>query len=442
MSLVIKAHDFFAVKDAEIILDGITVISGVNGCGKSTLAKSAYELLFAAINYDSLVSNVIQRSLFEMRQSLRSALTHVSGFIKRIDAVELQRLYRPFVMPIVNDEKYLEFLDSLIQTVSQVPQPLPPSKKKYYESFCRIICESFDRKINENGNAAELLVEFKTKYLDRIDSAEILKSERKTRAFQRQWQELFGQKLDPNLYNVYENEIPIVDAARDVVLLPNSAKNVFYIDTPMSLLDAESCILDDSKKHWRDLNEAIWKTKKFGKPFDFKPKDAGYLLNGSFEWNDEASSLLYQSSDNGPVFDILKHGATGLKSFVIMQSLYRKGLINKNTLLILDEPEAHLHPQWIVHFAKLLVMLRKETQCTFLISSHSTDMVSALKFIAEKELKQKTRFYLAESSNDNPPLYDYTNLDDDIERIFEKFNKSFRLMDSYSEEEIMDLAES
>lgn len=124
-----------------------------------------------------------------------------------------------------------------------------------------------------------------------------------------------------------------------------------------------------------------------------------------------------------------------------MQSLYRKGLINQNTLLILDEPEAHLHPQWIVHFAKFLVMLRKETQCTFLISSHSTDMVSSLKFIAEKELKQKTRYYLADLEDDKRLLYSFKNLNDDIEPIFEKFNKSFRIMDGYSEEnqEIADL---
>ena len=410
----------------------MTIISGINGCGKSTLARSTYELLFAAIKYDDLISKNIQRVLREMKQSLRSAITHLSGFIKRSDAIKLQQMaYRNYRDD--NDEKYCDFIDTLINICTEISPPILSSKRKYYDSFCSILSNIIEKKYDINAKAEDLLEEFKNKYLKIISSADIYKSERKTNIFQHQWTELFGQKLNPSLFNVFENNIPIVDSDRNIVLLPDSVKRVFYIDTPMSLMNSSFFIFDETRKHWEDLNQVIWQSKKLGEPFDFKPTEAGGLLSGNFDWNEDKSTLLYQASNESPAFDVLKQGATGLKTFVIMQSLYREGLINKNTLLILDEPEAHLHPQWIVHYAKFLIMLRKETRCSFLISSHSTDMISALKFIAEKELDKKARFYLADIEDEKKLLYNFKGLDDDIEPIFEKFNKSFKIMDKYSD---------
>ena len=38
----LKIYSFRAVKSADIIIDGITVVTGENGCGKSTLSKLLY----------------------------------------------------------------------------------------------------------------------------------------------------------------------------------------------------------------------------------------------------------------------------------------------------------------------------------------------------------------------------------------------------------------
>ena len=46
----------------------------------------------------------------------------------------------------------------------------------------------------------------------------------------------------------------------------------------------------------------------------------------------------------------LEDTATGFKSFSYILRLLDNGYINSRTLLLIDEPEAHLHPQWIVEF--------------------------------------------------------------------------------------------
>lgn len=104
----------------------------------------------------------------------------------------------------------------------------------------------------------------------------------------------------------------------------------------------------------------------------------------------------------------------------------------KDTLLIIDEPEAHLHPQWIVEYARMIVLLHKEIGVKFFVASHSTDMISAIRCIAAKEeVQDKLNFYLAEDSEGTPYEYTYRDLGLDIDPIFKSFNKSLDKIDEY-----------
>lgn len=433
--LQIKAKDFLAVKEATISLDGITVVSGVNGSGKSTLAKSAYELLFTALNYDDFVERKIERDINEIRLSLRSAITNLSGFVSRGEMLHMSGDIRDGIFSTDNEKTFV-LIDKLIDLCQSVEGSLSSSKQKYYDSFTTVLKSSLDRQYQDEYRASILLELLKQKIIAEQDSSTLMKTERLMDVFQSQWVDLFGQKLNPSLFNVYENDIPIVDGNRNVVLLPNSIKNVFYIDTPMCLSEDRFTFFGIRKKHWLDLNATLKNQAKMGESFDYRSKEDLGILKGDFEWNEDKETFMYRTPDSGPVFDLIKNGATGLKSFVILQTLYRKNLVHSKTLLILDEPEAHLHPQWIVHFARFIVLLRKETGCSFLISSHSTDMINSLSSMSEKELKKGAVFYLAQPDRASKFMYNFHNCGNNIEPLFEVFNKSFRMMDRYTDDAI------
>jgi len=107
-------------------------------------------------------------------------------------------------------------------------------------------------------------------------------------------------------------------------------------------------------------------------------------------------------------------------------------VLNDRSFLIIDEPEAHLHPQWIVEYARFLVLLNKHAGVKLLLASHNPDMVSALKYIAEKENNANIlNFYLAEKEP-NDFTYTYKHLGVDIEEIFNSFNKSYEKLDAYA----------
>ncbi len=129
--------------------------------------------------------------------------------------------------------------------------------------------------------------------------------------------------------------------------------------------------------------------------------------------------------------------AEGIKSFGILQLLNKNRYLNKKYLLILDEPEVHLHPKWQLKMAKLIVKLAKE-EIKILVTSHSPYMIEALKRYSEIEkIEDKTNFYLAENGyikqigNSNSQT---------VAKIFDKLSEPFELfeqMDSNSLENIL-----
>jgi predicted ATPase len=92
----------------------------------------------------------------------------------------------------------------------------------------------------------------------------------------------------------------------------------------------------------------------------------------------------------------LLNTATGIKYFGLFQVLSQNNYLTENTILILDEPENHLHPKWQLKMAEVIVELVKNG-VKVLVNSHSPYMVEALKRYSEVEkIEEKTNFYLAE----------------------------------------------
>ena len=99
--------------------------------------------------------------------------------------------------------------------------------------------------------------------------------------------------------------------------------------------------------------------------------------------------------------------------------------------MIIDEPEAHLHPQWIVSFARILVLLTKELGVRILLASHNPDMVAAIQSIGDKEgIKEMITFYQAYQTT-NPYEYEYKNLGFEVTEIFKSFNIAISRIQDY-----------
>lgn len=144
--------------------------------------------------------------------------------------------------------------------------------------------------------------------------------------------------------------------------------------------------------------------------------------------------MLYYEANNEKEIR-LQQAASGIKCLAILELLYKNNSLNKDTLLVIDGPEVHLHPNLIVDYARLLILLQKNLGLTIFVASHNPDFVSAVRYISKKEKCEKgLSFYVAkkvEKSSSN--IYDFKDLGDNIEDIFSSFNIALERISQYGE---------
>ena len=157
---------------------------------------------------------------------------------------------------------------------------------------------------------------------------------------------------------------------------------------------------------------------------DEHKNDITSIINGEFKKDEDGIFRFYREDKKFDLIDI----ATGIKYFGILQVLLNNNHLNSYSLLILDEPEVHLHPKWQLEMAKTIVELVKNG-VKIVVNSHSPYMIEALKVYSEnKGLKDKTNFYLAEKNEDtiSSSIKDVTT---DLEPIFIKLAEPYRKLE-------------
>lgn len=110
--------------------------------------------------------------------------------------------------------------------------------------------------------------------------------------------------------------------------------------------------------------------------------------------------------------------SAGLKSFAVIKMLIEKNALKEEDILILDEPEIHLHPKWQLLYAEIIVLLQKIFNVYIIITTHSPYFLEAIEMYSKKHnLNEKTNYYLSDIEN-NYSVFNLVNKN--IEKIYYK----------------------
>jgi predicted ATPase len=116
--------------------------------------------------------------------------------------------------------------------------------------------------------------------------------------------------------------------------------------------------------------------------------------------------------------------ASGVLSFAYLAKLIENGILRRNSILIIEEPEMNLHPEWQILFADLLVQLYKELQVISLLISHSPYFIRAIECaLAQQGIKGA--FYLMKRDGASSSCDEVT---DDLQAIYRELYRPFEEM--------------
>ena len=91
-------------------------------------------------------------------------------------------------------------------------------------------------------------------------------------------------------------------------------------------------------------------------------------------------------------------------------------------------PEIHLHPEWQLLFAELIVLIQKEFGVHILLNTHSPYFLNAIEVYAVKYgINDRCKYYLASSQDDISTIGDVTN---NIELIYSKLARPLQELEN------------
>lgn len=395
---------------ASVEINGITVIAGENNTGKSTVGRA----LFAVFN-----------SFCNVRKQIEN---------ERVDSVEnlLDRMYMNGSSRFMRIANTNEIAKTIVAHIDSYRQAQLSDMQK---SIIYLLSQYDDGKIKSFDENMVSDTIFHIKDVLNVSDVDFLKSvlERKLDAeFNEQVCNIFSGD-DGEIQLQIKDEIITVSVGNEGsvdIQNPDDVSlrtEVVYIDDPF-VLDEPTVLFrrmpGAASEHRYHLRKKLFWTDTEANVFDeIVAKDK---LNNIYEKISSVcsgdiirkrSGLGYQRKDSDKVLNV-RNLSTGLKTFVILKMLLTSGVIERNGVIILDEPEIHLHPEWQLLFAELIVLIQKEFGVHVLLNTHSPYFLNAIEVYTVKHgVDDKCKYYLAFLKDDISCIEDVTN---NIEAIYSK----------------------
>ena len=417
------------IETADIEIDAITVIAGENNSGKSTIGKA----LFCIFNS----FYAVDKNIMAERESA------ISRVIEYAYHNATDRLTRRF-----------DF-DELAEAIA--------SNINAYENNSSLLQEEIKNYILENDPHFEAYInKIKLEDIakDIIGRATISDEEMLLTIMRKNMQAVFNMEIN-NVYRpgeATEMKLKIKDVSVDVrvrnniniELLNKLTLNTeaIYLDDPyamdnyrymphravrhLSLRELRAGRYMSHREHLRmwlskqsssTAIDEIITTRKLNKAFE----KLDVVCPGKMVLKNRRS-FVYVEGDSEAVSIDIANVSTGLKAFAIIKTLLLNGALEDNGTIILDEPEIHLHPEWQLLFAELIVLIQKEFNMHILLNTHSPYFLNAIEVYTHKHgISSKCRYYLAENTGATSIIKDVS---DNIEEIYQKLARPLQVLEN------------
>ena len=380
------------LKEADVEINGITVIAGENNTGKSTVSKALFSLFNGFYNFDNKmvelksrdIRNIFLRFMQNLNRENANTLIDISDKIVEDTSYKFDRNK---LIQLIQEKKNLISIEYLEEVSEKIFNILNIKDEEYLENtISYILNNEFDNQINTiwSNDLGEIALEIKENELKlRIKNNKVIKIENKI-----------------NLHSevIYIDDPFVIDNLNEY-----KWRDINYLENHKESLET---------KLIREKNEKTFSEKIIAKNnLQQITEKLEEVINGKIKFNQ--GKWIYEFENNNELN--LKNLSAGLKSFAILKRLVENGNLEEKGIVILDEPEIHLHPEWQIKFAELIVLLQKEFGMHILLTTHSPYFLKAIQVYSKKyEISDKCKYYMSELDGEQAILVDKTNKTDDL----------------------------
>ena len=427
----LNIRNFAKINEADIVIDGITVIAGENNTGKSTVGKILFSLFNALSDID--------RKIFEERIK-EIEVTNTDIMLNHISVLDLPRSVA--TRTVLNNVREIN-----IQLRKQIDENLFVLDGNILDIITKaIINGEIVTKSSEKHDWSEMIddvykntkevfylpeemivKEFISRYFNHVFHSQIQSLSNKEGQGAGIILDIKGKKqrifFEKNYCKEFKGEINIINKAVYI-------DNPFIIDELSKYNDLNpmnQMLKNLLSEHYKDgildgVIETVRAKEKLGNIFETLQN----VVDGEIIIDQNEEFYLKCDGYNEPIS--FHNLSTGMKSFVILKMLLEKGCLKNKDVIILDEPEIHLHPQWQIAYAELIVLLQKHFDLSVVVTTHSPYFVDAINlFSCKYGTDEKVNYYLSSNNGNGVIMECVTNK---IDLIYKKMASPIQMLDT------------
>ena len=429
-----KINKFGPINEANININQINILGGINGSGKSFSSKLLFCFLTSLSNQGKIIENqgilssfdsFVNRWVNNFSRSNQDSIEYDFG--------ELSEEINTLMLNWQENNINYDYLEDFFLKFKNIIDKYGLLKNESCKNDLDLIKETIDINKNEYGYITRvinylLFVEFGQSQMKFFKNALI--------EFGDEFDNLFNYKLD---FNDDSLKITFNNQMR---LNKFDFKNIIYIDSP-SLLNFY--IKNDNglkingntgQFHYynllsgliskRDNNSIALEELYYQNSKNLESKLIN-LIGGCFEFDEESSKFIFKTDENE--YDI-KNIASGYKQLGILQLLLTNKYISPGDWIIFDEPEINLHPGIQIQLAELLVKMAVELDISIYINSHSPYIIEAFEVYSKKyNINDKTSFFLCESSDETHQKFNINEIkSENLEILYDNLAEPYHII--------------
>ena len=407
-------ENFGKVRLADIRLDGITVITGENGSGKSTVSR-------ALTTWSSVLRRMDEFVTLERLKSLRDAVDAIleKHEIPKWDIAlsvtgvsALKKVLRPEFWTDAENVKWAFFSRARYRRYVADDEPL------------------VERGVNSVLDCKDEILPEVEKLASRLDESyyPTIVTDRFRQAFGRTFLATVVHGDADNVALVSDNEKCRTVSFRGGEAVSvggiggNHLPRVFYIE-PAHLLDSGAALDYDDESvyrlpwirpqdrysagelNWRNVlyggvNDSDWSLERKTRQRQIERELDKIVKAIHGRLSSEGHELRFNDSDLNDSVSI-GNIASGAKTMAMIEQGIRNGYMESGSVLVIDEPESNLHPEWQILFARFLVSLCARFEIRILLNTHSPFFLKAIRTYSDRsDIGARCAYYNMERQSD------------------------------------------